>query len=164
MPSDFKNAEHGTRQLRVATRNGVVFATYSDKTPPLEEYMTKEIVEEFDVPFSGKKLRILGYCRNELPCNWKMYHENLKDPYHATLLHSFLVVFGLLVPGIKSIVFADKEHGRHGYMASSKPDQVYAPSPPTTRRRCVRSATTFGCATSGSWTMCASSTRPGPPT
>ncbi len=110
MPADFKNADHGTRQLRVATRNGVIFATYSDKTPPLEEYMTKEIVEEFDVPFSGKKLKILGYCRNELPCNWKMYHENLKDPYHATLLHSFLVVFGLLVPGIKSIVFADKAH------------------------------------------------------
>lgn len=126
MPSDFKNADHGTRQLRVATRNGVIFATYSDKTPPLEEYMTQEIVEEFDVPFSGKKLKILGYCRNELPCNWKMYHENLKDPYHATLLHSFLVVFGLLVPGIKSIVFADKAHGRHGFMASAKPDEIYA--------------------------------------
>ncbi len=55
-----------------------------------------------------------------------MYHENLKDPYHATLLHSFLVVFGLLVPGIKSTVVADKVHGRHGFMASSKPDEIYA--------------------------------------
>ena len=42
---------------------------------------------------------MLGYYRNELPGNWKLYHENLKDPYHATLLHSFLVVFGLLVAG-----------------------------------------------------------------
>jgi anthranilate 1,2-dioxygenase large subunit len=126
MPADFKNSDHGTRQLRVTTRNGVVFATHSDKTPPLEKYMTQDIVNEFDVTFPGKKLKILGYYRNELPCNWKMYHENLKDPYHATLLHSFLVVFGLLVPGIKSIVFADKEHGRHGYMASTKPREKYA--------------------------------------
>ncbi len=126
MPKDFQNAQHGTRQLRVATRNGVVFATYSDGTPPLEEYMSKEIVDEFDVTFSGRKLKILGYYRNELPCNWKMYHENLKDPYHATLLHSFLVVFGLLVAGNKSIMFADKEHGRHGYMGSAKPDEKYA--------------------------------------
>jgi anthranilate 1,2-dioxygenase large subunit len=126
MPADFKNAEHGTRQLRVSARNGVVFATYSEKTVPLAEYLSQEIVDEFDVIFSGRKLKILGYCRNELPCNWKMYHENLKDPYHATLLHSFLVVFGLLVPGIKSTVIADKEHGRHGFMASTKPEETYA--------------------------------------
>lgn len=126
MPPDFKPAEHGTRQLRVATRNGVIFATYSDQTVPLEEYMTEDIVKEFDVAFSGKKLKILGYYRNELPCNWKMYHENLKDPYHATLLHSFLVVFGLLVPGIESRIFADTQHGRHGYMASNKPQEKYA--------------------------------------
>ena len=43
----------------------------------------------------------LGYYRNELPGNWKLYHENLKDPYHATLLHSFLVTFGLMVAGNK---------------------------------------------------------------
>jgi len=126
MPKDFQNAEHGARQLRVTTRNGVVFATYSDSTPPLEEYLTKEIVDEFDVTFTGKKLKILGYYRNELPCNWKMYHENLKDPYHATLLHSFLVVFGLLVAGNKSIMLTDKAHGRHAYMGSAKPDDKYA--------------------------------------
>jgi anthranilate 1,2-dioxygenase large subunit len=126
MPPDFRNADHGTRQLRVTTRHGVVFATYAKDTPDLETYLTPEIVDEFDVTFSGKKLKVLGYYRNELPCNWKMYHENLKDPYHATLLHSFLTVFGLLVPGIKAQVFADKVLGRHGFMASAKPDQKYA--------------------------------------
>ena len=126
MPPDFRNAEHGARQLRVATRHGVVFATYSEKTAPLDAYLTKEIADEFDVVFSGRKLKVLGYYRNELPCNWKMYHENLKDPYHATLLHSFLTVFGILGPGIKAQILADKEHGRHGYMASAKPDQKYA--------------------------------------
>jgi anthranilate 1,2-dioxygenase large subunit len=52
-----------------------------------------------------------------------MYHENLKDPYHATLLHAFLVNFGLLVAGNKSAMIVDAS-GRHGTMASAKPDKV----------------------------------------
>ncbi len=126
MPKDFKTSEHGLRKLHVATRHGVIFASYSAEVEPLEEYLTAEILEDFDVIFPGKKLKILGYYRNELPCNWKMYHENLKDPYHATLLHSFLVVFGLLVAGNKSTMFADKVHGRHGYMGSAKTEEKYA--------------------------------------
>jgi anthranilate 1,2-dioxygenase large subunit len=126
MPPSFRNEDHGLRQLRVTTRNGLVFATYSDRTPPLEEYLTPEIVEQLDSTFPGKKLKVLGYYRNELPCNWKMYHENLKDPYHATLLHSFLVVFGLAVAGVKALIYADTEHGRHGFMGSRKTKEKYA--------------------------------------
>lgn len=126
MPKDFKNADHGLRKLNVTTLNGVIFASYSDKVEPIEEYLTPEILEDFKVTFPGKPLKILGYYRNEIPCNWKMYHENLKDPYHATLLHSFLVVFGLLVAGNKSCMLADKAHGRHGYMGSAKSEDKYA--------------------------------------
>jgi len=77
------------------------------------------------VVFKDRKLKILGYYRNELPGNWKLYHENLKDPYHATLLHSFLVTFGLMVAGSKNAMIADPS-GRHGTMASAKPDDVGA--------------------------------------
>ena len=59
--------------------------------------------------------------RVTLPGNWKLYHENLKDPYHATLLHTFLVSFGLLVAGNKSAMICDSS-GRHGTMASAKSD------------------------------------------
>ena len=62
---------------------------------------------------------ILGHYRHSLPGNWKLYHENLKDPYHATLLHTFLVTFGLLVAGNKSLMLADAT-GRHGVMASAE--------------------------------------------
>jgi anthranilate 1,2-dioxygenase large subunit len=50
-----------------------------------------------------------------------MYHENLKDPYHATLLHTYLVTFNLLVAGQKSTMTVDKS-GRHGSMGSAKGD------------------------------------------
>ncbi|MFJ4291001.1 aromatic ring-hydroxylating dioxygenase subunit alpha [Cupriavidus sp. NPDC089707] len=126
MPKDFRNEDHGLVKLHVATRNGVIFASYAPDMESLEDYMTPEILKDFDVVFNGKPLKVLGYYKNELPCNWKMYHENLKDPYHATLLHSFLVVFGLLVAGNESAMIADPMHGRHGTMASAKKEDKYA--------------------------------------
>ncbi|PZX23867.1 Salicylate 5-hydroxylase, large oxygenase component [Cupriavidus phytorum] len=126
MPRDFRNEDHGLVKLHVATRNGVIFASYAADMESLEDYMTPEILKDFDVVFNGKPLKVLGYYKNELPCNWKMYHENLKDPYHATLLHSFLVVFGLLVAGNESAMIADPVHGRHGTMASAKKEDKYA--------------------------------------
>lgn len=126
MPRDFKNEDHGLKTLKVTTRNGVVFASYCEDMEPLEDYLTPEILKDFDVVFNGKKLKIHGYSRNEVPANWKMYHENLKDPYHATLLHSFLVVFGLVVAGNKSAMIADSKYGIHGTMASAKSEDTYA--------------------------------------
>ena len=134
MPRDFRNEDHGLLKLRVTTRHGVVFASYSSEVEPIEEYLTPEILKDFDVVFPGKPLKILGYYKNELPCNWKMYHENLKDPYHATLLHSFLVVFGLLVVGNESAMIADPVHYRHGTMASAKKDDKYASVSPETKK------------------------------
>jgi anthranilate 1,2-dioxygenase large subunit len=126
MPKDFKNEEHGLRKLAVVARNGIVFASFSADAGPLEDYLSPEILKDFDAVFNGKKLRILGFYKNEIPCNWKMYHENLKDPYHATLLHAFLVVFGLLVAGNRSAMIVDSKHGVHGTMASAKSDDLYA--------------------------------------
>jgi anthranilate 1,2-dioxygenase large subunit len=126
MPKDFRNEDHGLVKLNVTTRHGVVFASYSNEVEDLEAYLTPEILKDFDVVFPGKPLKVLGYYKNELPCNWKMYHENLKDPYHATLLHSFLVVFGLLVAGNDAAMIADPVHGRHGTMASAKKEDKYA--------------------------------------
>jgi len=79
-------------------------------------------LRDFDATFDGRKLKVLGYYRNTVAANWKMYHENLKDPYHATLLHAFLVNFGLLVAGNKSAMVVDAS-GRHGTMASAKPPE-----------------------------------------
>ena len=121
MPADFNPAAHGLKKLKVATRRGVVFASYADDIESLEDYMGPEILTDFDAAFDGRKLTILGYYRNTLPGNWKLYHENLKDPYHATLLHTFLVSFGLLVAGNKSAMICDAS-GRHGTMASAKSD------------------------------------------
>ncbi len=122
MPQDFKLEDHGLLRLKVATRGGAVFASFAQDMESLEDYIGPEVLKDFDATFDGRKLSILGYYRNTVPANWKMYHENLKDPYHATLLHAFLVSFGLLVAGNKSAMVVDAT-GRHGTMASAKPPE-----------------------------------------
>jgi salicylate 5-hydroxylase large subunit len=57
--------------------------------------MGPQILELFDRVFDGRELRVLGYSRQLTPANWKLMFENIKDPYHASLLHVFLVSFGL---------------------------------------------------------------------
>lgn len=121
MPADFKNADHGLRKLNVTTHRGVVFASYCSDMESFQDYLGPEVLREFEATFDGRKPRLLGYYRHTLPGNWKLYHENLKDPYHATLLHTFLVTFGLLVAGNRSLMLADLS-GRHGVMASAKSD------------------------------------------
>ena len=125
MPSDFDIAAHGLTRLHVTTHRGVVFASYAADMEPLADYLGPDILREFEATFDGRRLTILGHYRHSLPGNWKLYHENLKDPYHATLLHTFLVTFGLLVAGNKSLMLTDAT-GRHGVMASAKSDAKVA--------------------------------------
>jgi apoptosis-inducing factor 3 len=121
MPADFDTQDHGLRKLAVTTHRGVVFASYADDMESFPDYLGPDVLREFEATFDGRKLKVLGHYRHSLPGNWKLYHENLKDPYHATLLHTFLVTFGLLVVGNRSLMLADKS-GRHGVMASAKSD------------------------------------------
>jgi apoptosis-inducing factor 3 len=114
MPGDFDAQAHGLRKLAVTAHRGVVFASYAHDMEPLADYLGPEILSEFEATFDGRKLKVLGHYRHSLPGNWKLYRENLKDPYHATLLHTFLVTFGLLVAGNRSLMLADKS-GRDGF-------------------------------------------------
>jgi anthranilate 1,2-dioxygenase large subunit len=120
MPADFDMAAHGLRKFHVTNRGGVIFATACDDMEPLEDYLGPVITAEFDATFDGGEMKLLGVHRNILPCNWKLYQENLKDPYHATLLHTYLTTFGLFVSSNESSIPTDSK-GRHGGLLSRRP-------------------------------------------
>ena len=80
MPVNFDIEEHSLRKFRVETRGGVIFATASNDTETIEDYLGPEICREFDATFDGTEMKLLGLHRNILPNNWKLYQENLKDP------------------------------------------------------------------------------------
>jgi anthranilate 1,2-dioxygenase large subunit len=95
MPTDFDNATHSLTKLQVHVENGTIWASFHSNPPLFSEYSGPQVMQAIHRHFPGRKLKLLGYNRQLIPSNWKLYIENLKDPYHATLLHSFLITFGL---------------------------------------------------------------------
>jgi len=125
MPDDFRREDYDLPRLRIATRGGVIFASFAkdtDKLPDLETYLGEVNCKYFDRVFDGRNLRLMGFSRQRIPGNWKLMFENIKDPYHASLLHVFLVTFGLFRADQKSQVRMD-ETGGHGLLISQKGEQ-----------------------------------------
>lgn len=120
MPQSFQLEDHSLRRLSVARRGGVVFASFRNDVEPLADYIGSEVLAEFDTVFDGRELMLLGHHRNTLPGNWKLYQENLKDPYHATLLHTYLTTFGLFVAGNQTSNIIDPS-GRHHATRNARP-------------------------------------------
>ena len=117
MPADFRREDHGMEKLRLSTRGGAVFATFSSTVEAFKDYLGPVMLPLYDRVFDGRELKLLGYARQLIPGNWKMMFENIKDPYHASLMHVFLVTFGLFRADSPSAVRTD-EHGRHGALIS----------------------------------------------
>jgi anthranilate 1,2-dioxygenase large subunit len=88
MPADFNPARHGLRKLRVAVFCGLVWGTLSDEVEPLEDYLG-ETAASFLRRNLNRPLRLLGTHSQVIRNNWKQYAENVRDSYHATLLHTF---------------------------------------------------------------------------
>jgi len=110
LPKDFDKANHGLTQLRTEVICGLVFATFSQTIEPLEEWLG-------DVAYGIKRLltrplKILGYDTQRIKSNWKNYHENPRDSYHANILHTFYGTFGLSRQSQESGIVLDKM-GRH---------------------------------------------------
>ena len=120
MPADFKTAEHGLTKLKVATRGGVVFASFDPRRRVARGLpRARRSCGYFDRLFNGRKLKILGYNRQRIPGNWKLMQENIKDPYHPGLLHTWFVTFGLWRADNKSQLRMDEQH-RHAAMISTR--------------------------------------------
>lgn len=119
MPSDFKLEDHGLTKLTVATRNGVVFASFDPDVEPLEDYLGPSILHYFDRLFDGRELKLLGYNRQRIPGNWKLMQENIKDPYHPGLLHTWFVTFGLWRADNRAELKMDEKF-RHAAMISTR--------------------------------------------
>ena len=125
MPEDFCMEANGLPSLAVAERNGVVFASFDDAAPNLNEYLGDAMLPYFDRVFGKDGLVVLGYERQRIPANWKLLFENIKDPYHATLLHAFLVTFGLFRADQPSETRMDST-GRHSVLVSRRGEQAEA--------------------------------------
>ncbi|MEI8631177.1 aromatic ring-hydroxylating dioxygenase subunit alpha [Vibrio sp. PP-XX7] len=119
MPKDFQPSDHGLTKLLVAQRGGVVFASFDHNVESFENFLGPTMLGYFDRMFNGRKLTLLGYNKQRIPGNWKLMQENIKDPYHPGLLHTWFVTFGLWRADNRSELKMD-EHFRHAAMISTR--------------------------------------------
>jgi phenylpropionate dioxygenase-like ring-hydroxylating dioxygenase large terminal subunit len=94
MPADCKPEEHAPRQLRIEIFAGLVFGTLGRNTPPLADYLGPTHVARIKRVMRAPAKLMGGYSQI-IPSNWKLYIENVKDSYHASLLHMFFTTFRL---------------------------------------------------------------------
>lgn len=119
MPKDFKPANHNLRQLRVDSYNGLVFATFSETVVSLPDYLGDQMRPFVDRVFN-REVEYLGCTRQFADSNWKLYLENVKDPYHASLLHLFHTTFNIYRVGMEAKVIPDETNGLHSLIMSIK--------------------------------------------
>jgi anthranilate 1,2-dioxygenase large subunit len=107
----FEMGAHGLRPLRVDLVGGAIFGTLAEQSEPLRDFLGPPIVAQIERLFA-RPVRVLGYNRQRIQANWKLYAENTRDNYHASLLHEFLLTFGLDRSTQKGGVTMDARH-RH---------------------------------------------------
>jgi anthranilate 1,2-dioxygenase large subunit len=133
MPESFRLEDHGLRKLRVDHFAGLVFGTLSPEAPPLADYIGNLIGARIGRVLHGKP-KVLGTTSQILHNNWKLYVENVKDTYHATLLHTFFTTFRvsrLTAGGGVLISEGGGNHtsytrGKHELVSREDSDKLYA--------------------------------------
>lgn len=135
MPESFCREEHGPRKLRTTTFCGLVFGSLHDDVPPIEEYLGDEVAARLERVL-GKPVEVIGRFTQALPNNWKLYTENVRDTYHASLLHTFFTTFGITRLTQEGGVIVSEDGGNH---ASASYSRVMDGAESAYRQQAIRS-------------------------
>lgn len=122
MPADFDKATHGLSRLRVETIAGLIFGTFSDVAPSLQEYLGPVMAVHMRRTLHGRP-KILARYRQLMHNNWKLYAENARDNYHPSLLHAFFATFKLNRLSAEGGVRQDAKNWHHIVFAKKHTDQ-----------------------------------------
>ncbi|NMH90736.1 Rieske 2Fe-2S domain-containing protein [Pseudonocardia bannensis] len=113
MPESFCMEAHGPRKLRLAVVHGLVFGSFSDDVDDIEDYLGDEIMGRIERVLGGRTPVVLGRFTQMLPNNWKLYVENVKDSYHASILHLFFTTFEINRLSQRGAIIVSEDGGHH---------------------------------------------------
>jgi phenylpropionate dioxygenase-like ring-hydroxylating dioxygenase large terminal subunit len=94
MPQGFDMGKLSLQKVKVDTHLGVIFGSFDQQIESVQEYLGDKMCGYLSRIFS-RPVTVLGYQRQLMKNNWKLYFENVKDSYHASLLHLFFSTFGV---------------------------------------------------------------------
>ena len=90
---DFDKSDYALVNLRVESYRGLIFATFNEDAPPLEEFLgrARPWIDLFLKQGGGYPVKVMGEHKFTFPGNWKIQLENTTDAYHFPIVHkSFL--------------------------------------------------------------------------
>lgn len=112
--SDFCMSDHpGPRKLRVTNVHGLIFGSFDEDVDDFEEYLGPALMKRIERVLGKRKPVVLGRFTQVLPNNWKLYVENTKDSYHASILHTFFTTFELNRLSQKGGIVVNDSGGSH---------------------------------------------------
>jgi anthranilate 1,2-dioxygenase large subunit len=130
---DFCMSDHGPKKMRVTTLHGLVFGSFDDDVDDIETYLGDAVLSRIARVLEGRKPVVLGRFTQVLPNNWKLYVENTKDSYHASILHTFFTTFELNRLSQRGGIIVSENGGSHVSYSeidreaeSRKADRTYA--------------------------------------
>ena len=82
---NFRMEDFPLGKVRTAIFKGLIFVTFSDQTPSLEDYLEDVAPTIANILCGDGKLELIGYQKVMYQSNWKGYNDS--DGYHAPLLH-----------------------------------------------------------------------------
>ncbi len=129
MPDDFDKSRHGLRPIEVTEFCGLVFGSFDPGVPDIETYLGPESVRFLKRALGKAPLKLIGRSTQVMHNNWKLYLENVKDVYHATILHLFFTRFRLNRLGHEGgIIVSDSgaHHVSYSKMDAERGNQDYA--------------------------------------
>ncbi len=84
-PPSFCKEAYGLKQLKTEMRHGLIFGTFSETAPPLDEFLGPAAEFLREALGGDENVELLGYQKVVYHGNWKECSDN--EGYHAPLLH-----------------------------------------------------------------------------
>ncbi len=112
MPDTFRREDHGLTRVKIAVLAGLVFGSFDWQVPALEDYLGPDIVARIHRVLP-RPVKVLGYYTQTMRNNWKLYAENVRDPYHASILHLFFTTFRVNRLSQKGGIIVSENGGHH---------------------------------------------------
>ena len=112
MPDNFRKEDHPLRRIKITEFCGLVFGSFDENVPNIETYLGPEVSAKVKRVMC-RPVKIIGRNTQVLHNNWKIYMENVKDSYHASILHLFFTTFRLNRLTQTGGIIVDESGGNH---------------------------------------------------
>ena len=91
---------------------GLIFGSFDEAVPDIETYLGPDVSAKVKRVLN-REVKVIGRNTQVLPNNWKIYMENVKDSYHASILHLFFTTFRLNRLTQSGGIIVDESGGNH---------------------------------------------------